>query len=207
MVKHNNVIPNQHFHKKWARRVRTWLNQPIQKKLRREQRKIKAAKIAPRPAGGSLRPLVHCPTQRYNSKVKLGRGFSLAELKEAGINRSFAQTIGISVDHRRINKSEDSLLLNVERLKEYKSKLIVFPRRLKKVKNGDSSKSDLAEAQQLVGTVLPPPKKADAVTYAKITDEMKEAKGYASLRLARSDSRLVGIRLKKSKEEKVEPKE
>jgi large subunit ribosomal protein L13e len=61
------VIPNQHFHKKWARRVKTWLDQPIQKKIRRERRQIKAAKIAPRPSSGALRPLVHCPTQKVIS--------------------------------------------------------------------------------------------------------------------------------------------
>lgn len=32
---------------------------------------------------------------------KLGRGFSLLELKEAGLNAKFAKTIGIAVDHRR----------------------------------------------------------------------------------------------------------
>jgi large subunit ribosomal protein L13e len=58
------VIPFQHFHKKWARRVRTWLDQPAQKRIRRERRKLKAAKVAPRPASGPLRPLVHAPTQK-----------------------------------------------------------------------------------------------------------------------------------------------
>ena len=57
------VIPNQHFHKKWQRRVKTWLDQPVQKKIRREHRKEKAAKLTPRPVS-SLRPLVHCPTQK-----------------------------------------------------------------------------------------------------------------------------------------------
>jgi hypothetical protein len=90
MVKHNNsklisllrkfwkcpwfhpcvVIPNQHFHKKWARRVKTWLDQPIQKKIRRERRKAKAAKLAPRPAAGPLKPLVHCPTQKVILSAK-----------------------------------------------------------------------------------------------------------------------------------------
>ena len=81
MVRHNNVIPGQHFHKKWAERVKTWLHQPAQKKIRRDKRKEKAAALAPRPSSGVLRPLVHCPTQKYNSKVKFGRGFSLGELK------------------------------------------------------------------------------------------------------------------------------
>ncbi len=67
MVRHNNVIPNQHFHKDWQNRVKTWFQQPAQKKIRREKRKIKAAKLAPRPASGALRPFVHCPTQKVIS--------------------------------------------------------------------------------------------------------------------------------------------
>lgn len=35
--------------------------------------------------------------------------------------------MGIAVDHRRRNPSEEGLELNVQRLKEYKAKLIVFP--------------------------------------------------------------------------------
>ncbi len=58
------AVPCQHFHKKWARRVKTWLDQPAQKKARRDKRREKAAKLAPRPASGSLRPQVHCPTQK-----------------------------------------------------------------------------------------------------------------------------------------------
>jgi hypothetical protein len=27
MVKHNNVIPNAHFHKEWKNRVKTWFDQ------------------------------------------------------------------------------------------------------------------------------------------------------------------------------------
>jgi large subunit ribosomal protein L13e len=37
MVRHNNVIPNQHFKKKWHQviGVRTWFNQPARKQRRR----------------------------------------------------------------------------------------------------------------------------------------------------------------------------
>ena len=55
--------------------------QPAKKKSRRLARKAKAAKIAPRPAAGLLKPAVRCPTIRYNTKVRAGRGFSLDELK------------------------------------------------------------------------------------------------------------------------------
>ena len=165
-----SLVPFQHFHKKWARRVKTWLDQPAQKKIRRDKRRAKAAKEAPRPASGSLRPLVHCPTQKYNSKLKLGRGFTLEELKEAGIHRRLAPTIGITVDHRRTNKSAESLQLNVERLKEYKSRLIVFPRRNNKVKKGDATKSEIAAAKLDSTSVNAVPKAGDAVSFTTITD-------------------------------------
>ena len=207
MVKHNNVIPFQHFHKKWARRVRTWLDQPAQKKIRSDKRKIKAAKLAPRPASGALRPLVHCPTQKYNSKVKQGRGFTLEELKVAGINRQFAQTVGIAVDHRRTNKCEESLRLNVARLNEYKSRLVVFPRHLKSIKKGDASKEEMANVQQIVGDIIAAPKPTDAVTFSAVTESLKSEKGYAALRRARSDARLVGIRMKQAKAAKDEKKD
>lgn len=46
----------------------------------------------------------------------------------AGISRKAALGIGISVDHRRKNRSEEAFQQNVARLKLYKSKLVVFPR-------------------------------------------------------------------------------
>merc|ERR1712157_9283 len=56
----------------------------------------------------------------------------------------YAQTIGIAVDHRRKNKSVESLQLNAQRLKEYKSKLILFPINAKKPRKGDSSAAELS---------------------------------------------------------------
>ena len=53
---------------------------------------------------------------KYSKKVKFGRGFSLAELKDAKINPAYAQTIGICVDHRRHNKNADYQAANVKRL-------------------------------------------------------------------------------------------
>ncbi|CAO3702056.1 unnamed protein product [Rhizopus stolonifer] len=130
VLKHNNQLPNQHFRKQWDRRVKTWFDQAGRKKSRRIARVQKAARIAPRPIDGLLRPAVRCPTIRYNMKLRAGRGFTLEELKEAGIRRKEARTVGIAVDHRRRNRSNESLELNVQRLKAYKSKLIVFPVRL-----------------------------------------------------------------------------
>jgi large subunit ribosomal protein L13e len=67
----------------------------------------------------------------------------LAELKEAGIGRKEARGVGVVVDHRRRNLSEEGKKVNVERLNAYKARLIVFPRKAGKPKKGDSSVSEL----------------------------------------------------------------
>ena len=201
MVKHNNIIPNQHFHKDWQNRVKTWFGQAAQKKARRLKRAKKAAAVAPRPAKGPLRPVVHCPTQRYNMKVRAGRGFSLEELAAAKISKKFARTIGIAVDHRRKNKSQEALQANVDRLKEYQSKLILFPRRGNKPKKGDATKEEQEAAVQLQGDVLPIAAAAQDVEFVDITDDMKES-AFASIRNLRSQARHCGEWVKR-KEEKA----
>jgi large subunit ribosomal protein L13e len=86
MVKHNNMLTNPHFRKDWDKKmlrtkVVTWLNQPAKKAARRVARQQKAKAVYPRPVGGDLRPVVRGQTQKYNAKVRVGRGFSLEELK------------------------------------------------------------------------------------------------------------------------------
>ena len=102
-------------------------------------RKAKAEKVFPRPVAGSLRPIVSPATARYNMKSRLGRGFTLEELKEASIPAKFAATIGIAIDRRRKNRSLESLQANVARLKAYTARLVVYPRRSR------FSKKDKAE--------------------------------------------------------------
>merc|ERR1711934_861399 len=131
-MKHNNMIVNEHFRKYWQRYVKTWFDQPAKKKARRLARAKKAAAVAPRPVAGALRSVVHPPTQRYNPKVRIGRGFSLAEIKAAGLGQKEARSLGVAVDHRRRNKSVEGMEANVQRLREYRSKLVVFPKHAKK---------------------------------------------------------------------------
>jgi len=201
-MKHNNQIPNVHFHKDWQLRVKTWFDQPGRKKRRRLNRINKAARIAPRPVE-LLRPAVRCPTLKYNTKLRAGRGFTLDELKEAGVRRKEALTIGIPVDHRRKNRSIESLQLNVQRLKTYRSKLIIFPKNAKKPKKADSEPVETANATQQKGTVLPIKQTWTREKARPITDEEKAVSAYATLRKARSDARLVGVRevRRKAKEE------
>lgn len=202
-MKHNNQLPNVHFHKDWQLRVKTWFDQPGRKKRRRLNRIRKATNIAPRPIQ-LLRPAVRCPTVRYNTKLRAGRGFTLDELKEAGFRRKEALTLGIPVDHRRKNRSVESLALNVQRLKTYKSKLIILPKKTtSKKKTADDMEVDSEETKQLKGTILPIEQKWDKSKARPITEEEKKSSAYATLRKLRSDARLVGIReaRRKAKEE------
>lgn len=125
-MRHNNRLPNAHFRKHWQNRVKTWFNQPAKKVNRRKAREKKSKAQGTR-TDTLLRPSVHCPTIRYNRRLRLGRGFSLDELEAAKIPRTQARRIGIAVDHRRKNRSEESFDRNVQRLKAYQEKLFVFP--------------------------------------------------------------------------------
>jgi len=206
MVRHNNVVPNAHFRKDWQERVKTWFNQPARKLRRRNNRKEKAVRIFPRPVAGPLRPVVHPPTVRYNSKVRLGRGFTLEELKAAGVSRHEALSIGIAVDHRRTNKSDKSFKTNVQRLKEYKSKLVLFPKKQgAKLKAGEASPEDQAKVTQAQGDVLPIRTSVSKLETVKLSTLDLNASAYTTLRKARSDARLVGIRKKRAEEKKNAP--
>jgi large subunit ribosomal protein L13e len=201
MVRHNNVIPNGHFHKKWQERVKTWFGQPGQKKARRLRRIKKAAKIAPRPLNGLLRPAVRCPTLKYNMKLRKGRGFTLAELREAGLCPKAALGIGIAVDHRRRNTSLEQFRLNVLRLKEYKSRLVLFPRRGSRIKLSDDQLANLQQATQLKGDLMPIRQTYELQKGRAITEKEHKTTVFYKLRQARATSRLVGI-MKKKREER-----
>ncbi|KAI0175129.1 ribosomal protein L13e [Pestalotiopsis sp. NC0098] len=200
-IKHNNQIQKNHFRKDWQRRVRTHFDQAPQKIRRRSARQAKAAALAPRPVD-KLRPVVRCPTIKYNRRVRAGRGFSLAELKAAGIPKQFAPTIGISVDHRRANLSEEGLALNVARLKAYKEKLVLFPRKGGKPKSGDSKETDVKDAVSSVSAALPIEAAPKGVYEISKNDVPKPVEGgaYAKLRLERTNKRQQGQREKRARE-------
>jgi len=202
-IKHNQKLVKNHFRKDWQRYVRVHFDQAGKKKSRRDKRVAKAAKVAPRPVD-KLRPVVRCPTLKYNRRVRAGPGFSLAELKAAGIPRKYASTIGISVDPRRANLSEEGLKVNVERLQEYTKRVIVFPRKGGKAKKGDASAEDVKKArsgEHNVATVKAslPIINVPKVTEAKLSGEKSTPDAYKTLRKARSDARFIGVREKRAK--------
>ncbi|THH20239.1 hypothetical protein EW146_g1077 [Bondarzewia mesenterica] len=204
---HNNVLHANHFRKDWQRRVKTWFDQPGRKLRRRNARKAKAAALGVRPLT-LLRPAVRGQTVRYNIKVREGRGFTLAELKEAGIGRKEARGVGIVVDHRRRNLSVEGKQLNVERLKAYKERLVVFPRKAGKPKKGDSSAEDLKATT--TRQTLPLPDLFVAEAPRKITEEERAFDAYKALRNGRAEQRFEGARkaraAKKEEEEAAKKK-
>lgn len=184
---------------------------------RRSARAEKAKKIAPRPVAGALRPVVRPGGRKYNTRVRAGRGFTLEELKGAGLNPQFARSIGVAVDHRRKNRSEPGFVDNVQRLKQYRARVVLFPKanaktkrveKNKKIKHRASKSVSSAEerknATQLATPLFPvkAAKKAGSAAQGKrvIKPEERLAKNSAYLRArrARADARLVGERKRRA---------
>lgn len=166
----------------------------MRKKRRAEARKEKGDQLQ------RLRPVVTCPTMRYNIKKRLGRGFSVDEIRAAGMKVAFARSIGISVDPRRKNKSVESMQKNVKRLKLYRSKLILFPRKGRKPCKGEASKEEIKLAVKVKGPVIPLSIKKVRPIARKPSEKEKKFKAYQINRMARAKARFVGIRAKKARE-------
>lgn len=191
-MKHNNVLHNVHRVKCSGKYIKTALDQAGRKKRRLLARRKKAAKAGITPVG-YLRPLVHMPSRRYNYKVRMGRGFTLQELKTAGISKKVAMSIGIAVDHRRCNRCAESLNLNVQRLKTYLSKLVMIPRK-KTANKGFSGIPDDTPREKLATMVLKQQKIKDVMPVVQpftheapraVTSEEAAAHSYMKLRQAR----------------------
>jgi large subunit ribosomal protein L13e len=171
------------------------------------KRDLKATQIFPRPIK-SLRPVVSSATRRYAGKVRLGRGFTLAELASAQLSAKFARTVGITVDHRRSSSSQEQHDLNVNRLKEYKSKMILFPRKENKPKKGEINDAtaetlkSAAASNQATGTVMPLVHSAPKVEMVKIASYKSDSKigVYHQQRSIRTNTRYKGRRDKRAKD-------
>ena len=138
MVCKNNRVPNDHLRKDWFRRIKYFFDDPARKQRRQTARAIRAKKIAPRPVEGPLRPLVHCPTVRYNRKMRLGRGFTVEEVKAAGFEPSRARYMGIAMDKFRAHTKDSIKEANIERLKAYKAKMVRVHTKTEKLPKGET---------------------------------------------------------------------
>lgn len=147
-----------------------------------------------------MRPTVRAPTVKYNRKVRAGRGFTREELAAAGIVYKQALTIGIAVDPRRQNKSVEAFELNVNKLKEYKAKLILLPRNAAKPKAGEATPEEFAAAKQSISSnaVFPVVQAATETGLRAVVAPAQDA--FITLRKARGDAKFAGVRAKKARE-------
>ena len=125
-------------------------------------------------------------------------------MQAVGLTQAFARTVGIAVDHRRHNKNAETMATNVERLNQYKNKMILFPRRADKPKKGeinDSTADQLKNAvQNTAEGVFALPAKSNEVELQKITPEMKNFRVYHKLRTERINRRYAGKREKTARD-------
>ena len=190
MVRHNNMLHNVHLKFDWQNKVKTWYNQPGRKHRRRVLRQKRAKLAEPNPTH-KLRPVVRGQTNKYNTKIKLGRGFTVRELKEGGIRGlSYARSLGIAVDLRRKDTSQETLSLNAARIKEYLARMILYPRNENKPDKkpqvpeatGDKLKSAEAKVQNTLKGVIELPQKEIGYSFAPITEDMKKVNAYETQR-------------------------
>ena len=121
----------------------------------------------------------------------------------AGISPASAPGIGITVDHRRKNRNEEAFQQNVERLKLYKSKLVIFPRKntSQRVKKGDAPAEERkAVTQNVSHHVLPISAPSKRLKARAISKEESTRNVAGILRKALMDSKLWGQREKRAKD-------
>lgn len=209
-LRHNNPVPISKFKKDWQNRVKNNFDVPAKRRKRKALRLRKATLVFPRPIE-LLRPLVRPPSIRNKHRLRFGKGFSAEELKGSGIPIPMARTIGIAFDRRRQNRCEESLNLNIQRLKEYKSKLILFPIHAKK----PNLKSPIPEAtpeqiknvMQYKGNIFPEKKIEKKIEFVEITPELKKLSAVQGVKKARRSIRRIGYLVKKKlKEEEQQQK-
>ena len=178
------MSPNIDLGKDWQEKVKTWFNQPGRKRRRRVHRARRQKLLAPNPTH-LLRPIVRGQTNKYNTKRRLGRGFTKKELESAGIKGlSYARSIGIAIDLRRKDTCSETLNVNTERIKNYISRIILYPRKKndKKPQVKEATQEQLntpeAKEQNKSKVVIEFPKEEPGYEFANVTKEMTDKNIY-----------------------------
>merc|ERR1712072_1548323 len=107
--------------------------------------------------------------------------------------------IGVAVDYRRKNRSTEGLQDNVARLKLYKSKLMVLPRK-SKAKKGDTTRKDAENVpQNTLKEIIALPKKQLKEKARAITKEEKAFSAKHALRTAWANKHFDGKKKARAK--------
>lgn len=76
----------------------------------------------------------------------------------------------------------------------------MFPLSEKKLRKGESTEEERKVASQFTGAILPIQKSTPAIEFREISEYEKRFSSFSTLRKARQDARLVGIRAKRLKD-------
>merc|ERR1712182_46531 len=106
----------------------------------------------------------------------------------------------MGVDFRRKNRCTESMQENVARLKLYKSKLMVLPRK-SKAKKGDTTRAEAQNVpQNTLKEIIPLPKQQLKEKARAITDEEKAFSAKNALRTAWANKHYDGKKRKRADE-------
>jgi len=135
----------------------------------------------------------------------------VSRLQAAGVSKFEARSIGIAVDHRRRNKSEESLTANAARLQSYMARLVVKTNASAKKWAADKEGRRAALADFEAGkasgvagegkaVIAIGTGRADQVEFKPLTDDMKSTMAFRALRQAWVDQKMGGLRIKKAED-------
>lgn len=146
----------------------------------------------------AFRPEIHAP---QTGEPRIGRGFSLKELKDAGIGLADARWMAIPIDPRRkTNHSE-----NVQLLKEYVKRI----KKLEKATKTSPPKPKSKKAKPTKAVPKPEPIETDLADLSGVTKKLAETMVEAGVRnihdLATISPRRLArtTKLKRSRAEKI----
>merc|ERR1719245_1904521 len=129
-----------------------------------------------------LQPVVRGQTSKYNTKLRLGRGFTYEELLAGGVSPMGAKRFRIAYDRRRVNRCEATFAANVERIKAYVQKVTRTDAKGKKRLDFELMATGDAEQPK-------PCNKPSACVEVDLTAEMLAFDAHAALRKQWIDSR------------------
>lgn len=142
---------------------------------------------------------------REEVPTEIHAGFTLAEIKAAGLGVAFARSVGITVDHRRKNRCQESLELNKSRLQAYINKLVLYPRHASKlvtkakggILNDTAKEAQKVTDKPIANTVPALIKRVKTLSTTEVA-KLKKDKVFRILRQEWANQRNNGRRLAKA---------
>merc|ERR1711977_387439 len=182
-----------HFKKKWHLLVRTWFKQKTRKIRRRKARSDRTKATYVDPYILKFRPIMWGQTNKYRARKILGRGFTLEEMNFVGIKVNLVPSIGLVIDKRRKNRSQDFINENVSHIKDHMSKLDFISFKCTEHTENCSTNIQNINHEEKNNMKI---KIASYCVDQKKLEKLRKSNPYSSLRLERMKSRMEGEKIR-----------